>query len=267
MKFDNLSAEKLFHDFTFHLQENGVKLEGSDKVGLKRGLKVLLETYRAPIISTAIDNFFIDSYAKTHSFPFRLFLKQIVRYTKSPSIYQISINDLINKHFRNPKTNSLYEDILYANTDEEATLIKRLESGDLGTIYDTPLLEIEKAIAKRVYSQGKDAVPTSWTDAYFNRVKIYNTPNLYEKEKELAKEKKREKTSLEKERKRLDALISKLTELSVLYGDTPSKKLKYDYINKNFSNDTEDFKNSVRACKSTDDFKQLIERIRYERRS
>ena len=258
MNVKTLAVDKLYHDFTFHLQENGIKLEGSDRVGLKRGIKVLLETYPSPTVGTAIENFFIDSYAKNHSFPFRLFLKQIVRYTKSPSIYQLSINDLINKHFRNPKTNSLYEDILYSNTEDENALIRRMDTGDLGTIYDTPLVEIEKAIAKRVYSQGKDAVPSSWTDAYFNRVKIYNTPTLYEKEKRIANEKKREKISLEKEGKRLDTLISQLNELSVLYADTPSKKLKYDYINKKFTNESEAFKDSVRACKCADDFKQLI---------
>lgn len=264
MKIDTLAAEKLYHDFVFNLQENGIKLEGSDKMGLKRGLKTLVETYPPKTISTAIENFFINPYAKVHYFPFRLFLKQIVRYTKSPSIYQISVNELINKHFKNPKTNLIYEDITYSDTDEEKKIISRMEREDLGTIYETSLDDIEKVIAKRVYSQGKDAVPTSWTEAYFNRVKIYNTPTLYAKEKELAKEQKYKKILLDKKRKRLYTLLSNLNELSVLYADNPSKKLKYEYIEKKFKNEKEEFKECVRNCKLVEDFKKLAERIRNE---
>lgn len=261
MKTDTVAVEKLYHDFTFNLSSNEISFEGSDRMVLRRGLKLLLETYPSKTVGIAIENFFIDSYAKGNNFPFRLFLKQIVRYTKAPSVYQISLNDLLIKHFKNPETGLVYEDINYANDDHELGIIKKMETGSLGTIIDVSLEDIEKAIAKRVYNQGKDSVPSSWTDAYFNRVKIYSNPILYKKERDLAKNKQKEKTSVDKHRKKIYTLIEDLKELAFLYQEGSSKKIKYKYIDTKFKEYSEKFKEDVRMCKTSTDFENLIKRV------
>lgn len=264
MKTEKIPSDKLFRDFEYNLNLNGLQLEGSDRMALKRGFKFLLEKYTSKTVSIAIENFFLEDYAKKVNFPFRLFLKQIIRYTKPPSIYQLSINELINKHYKNPESGFLYEEISYSETDRELEIIKRIEKGELGTIYDISLEDIEKLITKRVYNQGKDAVPSSWTDAYFNRVKIYNTPLLYKNELLLAKQKKKEKVLLDFQRKKTEDVLKYLTELCLLYKETPSKKLKYQYLDTKFKSCDEQLKEQIKNCRTANDFKQIIIKMREE---